>query len=162
TLPAEDVVGRVPPRRALEVALAHEELEEEWRLVELPATLRMGQDPREQLVGALPTEEVLLVGRLRVTVPGRDHHALDAEVHHRIEELARAERVGAIEEGGVGRDPEAPPERDTDGAPHSSTAPRHCSTVSCFLRICAGYWILPQPAHARLQRKRGSSIRTSG
>ncbi len=27
---------------------------------------------------------------------------------------------------------------------------------------CAGYWILPHPAHARLQRKSGSSIRTSG
>ena len=51
---------------------------------------------------------------------------------------------------------------ETTGAPHSSTAARHCSTVRCFLRICAGYWILPQPAQARLQRNNGSSISTSG
>src|SRR5256885_14084128 len=102
TLPAEDVVGRVPPGCALEVARAHEELEEEGRLVELPAALRIRQDAREQLVGPLPTEEMLLVGRLRVTVPRRDHHALDAEVHHRVEELARTERVVAVEKRRVG------------------------------------------------------------
>src|SRR3989441_3805099 len=56
----------------------------------------------------------------------------------------------------------SPPGIETIGAPHSSTAARHRSTVRCFLRICAGYWILPQPAHARLHRKRGSSIRTKG
>src|SRR6266851_143212 len=56
----------------------------------------------------------------------------------------------------------SPPGMLTMGAPHSSTARRHCSTVRCFLRICAGYWILPQPAHARLHRKRGSSISTRG
>ena len=27
---------------------------------------------------------------------------------------------------------------------------------------CAGYWILPQPAQARLHRKSGSSMSTSG
>src|SRR5437879_6069624 len=37
TLPAEDVVGRIAPRRALEFLLAHEELQEERRLVEPPA-----------------------------------------------------------------------------------------------------------------------------
>src|SRR5213592_3002924 len=114
TLPAEHVVGRVAPRRALEVALAHEELEEQRRLVELPAALRARQDPREQLVSALPAEEVLLVGSLRVAVARRDHHALDAEVHHGVEELARPERVGAVEERRVRRDPEAPPERRPD------------------------------------------------
>src|SRR5947209_427016 len=113
-LPAEHVVGRVPPRRALVVALAHEELEEQRRLVELPAALRARQDPREQLVSALPAEEVLLVGSLRVAVARRDHHALDAEVHHGVEELARPERVGAVEERRVRRDPEAPPERRPD------------------------------------------------
>ncbi len=48
------------------------------------------------------------------------------------------------------------------GAPHSSTALKHCSGVRFFLRMWAGYWIFPQPAQARLQRKSGSSIRTSG
>src|SRR6476659_3483786 len=50
----------------------------------------------------------------------------------------------------------------TMGAPHSSAAAKHCSGVSCFLRMWAGYWILPQPAQARLQRKSGSSMSTSG
>ena len=56
----------------------------------------------------------------------------------------------------------SPPGMLTIGAPHSSTAARHFSTLRCFLRIWAGYWILPHPAQARLQRKSGSSIRTSG
>src|SRR4029079_15677753 len=43
TLPAEEVVGGVAPRRALELLLAHEELQEERRLVELPALLRVLQ-----------------------------------------------------------------------------------------------------------------------
>ena len=56
----------------------------------------------------------------------------------------------------------SPPGMLTMGTPHSSTAARQASTVRCFLRIWAGYWILPQPAHARLHRNRGSSIRTNG
>src|SRR2546426_6304157 len=72
-LPAEHVVGRVPPRRALVVALAHEELEEQGRLVELPAALRARQDPREQLVSALPAEEVLLVGDRKSTRLNSSH-----------------------------------------------------------------------------------------
>src|SRR3990172_3322107 len=56
----------------------------------------------------------------------------------------------------------SPPGMLTTGAPHSSTAFRHCSSVRCFLRIWAGYWILPHPAHVRLQRKSGSSISTNG
>ena len=47
-------------------------------------------------------------------------------------------------------------------SPHSSTARKHSSGVNCFFKMCAGYWILPQPAHARLQRNNGSSIRTKG
>ena len=56
----------------------------------------------------------------------------------------------------------SPPGMLTIGAPHSSTALTHCSTVRCFLSTWAGYWILPQPAQARLHRKSGSSMRTSG
>src|SRR5215813_12364087 len=40
-LPAEHVVGRVTPRRALELLLAHQELQEERRLVEPPAAFRV-------------------------------------------------------------------------------------------------------------------------
>src|SRR3990172_3738510 len=48
-LPAEHVEGWVPPGRALVVALPHEELEEERRLVEPPAALGVREDPGEQL-----------------------------------------------------------------------------------------------------------------
>ena len=50
----------------------------------------------------------------------------------------------------------------TMGAPHSSTAWKHCSGVSSFFNTWPGYWIFPHPAHARLQRIRGSSMRTTG
>src|SRR2546421_8196985 len=56
----------------------------------------------------------------------------------------------------------SPPGMLTIGAPHSSTAARHCATLRCFLNICPGYWIFPQPAQARLQRNSGSSMRTRG
>jgi hypothetical protein len=56
----------------------------------------------------------------------------------------------------------SPPGMLTMGAPHSSTAARHFSTLRFLRRIWAGYWILPQPAQARLQRNRGSSISTNG
>jgi hypothetical protein len=56
----------------------------------------------------------------------------------------------------------SPPGSDTIGAPHSSTAAKHCSGVSAFFRMWGGYCTLPQPAQARLQRKSGSSMSTSG
>src|SRR3972149_405915 len=56
----------------------------------------------------------------------------------------------------------SPPGMRTTCAPRPSPAFRHCSSVRCFLRIWAGYWILPHPAHVRLQRKSGSSISTNG
>src|SRR5262252_197853 len=78
-LPAEDVEGRVAPRRALELLLAHQELQEERRLVEPPAAFRVREDLREEIVRALRAQEVLLVRRLRVAVARRDHHPFDAE-----------------------------------------------------------------------------------
>src|SRR5664279_1418169 len=56
----------------------------------------------------------------------------------------------------------SPPGMDTMGAPHSSTARKHSSGERFCFRTCAGYWILPHPAQARLQRNSGSSISTSG
>src|SRR5437660_1562120 len=50
----------------------------------------------------------------------------------------------------------------TTGAPHSSEAPTHSSTERFFFRIETGYCIFPQPVQERLQRKSGSSMRTSG
>src|SRR4030095_16909267 len=113
-LPAEDVEGRVTPRRALEVLLAHQELEKQRRLVETAAPLRIREDRREEVVRALGAQEVLLIGRLGVAVARRDHHALDAEIHHLVEELAHAGRVGAVEQRGVGRYPEAAAQRLAD------------------------------------------------
>src|SRR5262245_20552907 len=52
-LPAKDVVRGVSPRSALEVLLAHEELQKQRRLVEPPAALGIREDLREELVRAL-------------------------------------------------------------------------------------------------------------
>src|SRR2546425_2240963 len=87
-LPAEDVVGGVAPRRALVVHLAHEEVQKERRLVEPPAALGLVQDAREQFPRPLPLEEVLLIGRFLVTIPRRNHHPFDAQLHH--PEIGRA------------------------------------------------------------------------
>src|SRR5215472_18732968 len=56
----------------------------------------------------------------------------------------------------------SPPGMETMGVPHSSTALKHSSGDSSDFRMCAGYWILPQPAEARLQRNNGSIISTNG
>ncbi len=56
----------------------------------------------------------------------------------------------------------SPPAMDTIGAPHSSIAAMACSTgMRCLSRL-AGCWILPQPAHFRLQANSGSSSTSSG
>ena len=56
----------------------------------------------------------------------------------------------------------SPPATETMGAPHSSAASQHSSGVSRFFITSAGNWILPQPAHSKLQARSGSSIRTRG
>src|SRR4029453_17574341 len=113
-LPAENVEGRGPPGRALVVPLPHEELEEQRRLVEAPPPLRVRQDAPEEVVRPLLAEEVLLVGRLGVAVAGGDHHPLDAELHHRVEELPHPLGVGALEQGRVRRPAGPPPEPPPD------------------------------------------------
>src|SRR6266849_6717776 len=56
----------------------------------------------------------------------------------------------------------SPPGIETIGAPHSSTALKQSSGERSVFRMWAGYWILPHPAQARLQRNSGSSISVSG
>src|SRR5438270_133930 len=51
---------------------------------------------------------------------------------------------------------------ETMGAPQSSTAARHCSTLSVSLMVDLYSRIRPQPVQVRLQACRGSSIRTMG
>ncbi len=56
----------------------------------------------------------------------------------------------------------SPPAIETIGAPHSSIAASALSTGIRCLRMCCGYWIFPQTAHARLHWKSGSSSTSSG
>src|ERR1700730_14322502 len=51
---------------------------------------------------------------------------------------------------------------ETTGAPESSTAVRHCSTLSVSLIVDLYCRMRPQPVQVRLQACSGSSIRTMG
>src|ERR1700720_2179640 len=56
----------------------------------------------------------------------------------------------------------SPPQIDTMGAPHSSDAATHCSTVMISLIVDLYSRMRPQPVHVRLQACNGSSIITIG
>src|SRR5215831_9362948 len=56
----------------------------------------------------------------------------------------------------------SPPQMEIIGAPHSSTASRHCSTVSISLIVDLYSRMRPHPVHVRLQVCSGSSIIVSG
>src|SRR5579864_40209 len=56
----------------------------------------------------------------------------------------------------------SPPQIDTIGAPHSSDAARHCSTVIISFIVDLYSRMRPQPVHVRLQACKGSSIITIG
>jgi hypothetical protein len=56
----------------------------------------------------------------------------------------------------------SPPQMDTVGAPHSSDAFRHCSSVSCCVMVFSYSRMRPHPVQVRLQACSGSSISTSG
>src|SRR6202050_4757586 len=56
----------------------------------------------------------------------------------------------------------SPPQSETMGAPQSSTAFRHSSTVNISLIVDLYSRMRPQPVHVRLQACSGSSIITSG
>ena len=181
-------------------------------------------------------------GAFVVGVAGREHHALDAQLHHLVEERAHALGIGAVEQRGVGGHAEAALQRFADAVDRDLVAAfaadgeivvlllavqvdaegqvlARLEEVDLFLqqqrvgaevdvllarhqafddlvdlrvhqrlaagdgdhrgaalvhrpeallggelrfRMWAGYWILPQPAQARLQRNSGSSISTSG
>jgi hypothetical protein len=67
-----------------------------------------------------------------------------------------------VSSGSSGYNIGSPPQIDTTGAPHSSTAPRHCSSVSFSVMVVSYSRIRPQPVQVRLQAWSGSSISTSG
>ena len=102
-LPAKDGVQGIAPGRALEVLLAHQELQEQRRLVELPRLGLVGQHVAEELSGPLASQKMLLVGRLGVAVARRYHHPLHTQLHHLVEEASHPKRLGVVEERGVGR-----------------------------------------------------------
>ena len=56
----------------------------------------------------------------------------------------------------------SPPQMETIGAPHSSDAARHCSTVIISLMVDLYSRMRPQPVQVRLQACSGSSIITIG
>ena len=124
------------------------------------------------VVAAFAADGEIVVLALAVHVDGEGQVLAGLE---QVELLFQQQRVGAEVDVLLARDQAfddlrrsagacsgSPPGMETIGAPHSSTARKHCSGVSCFFRMWAGYWILPQPAQARLQRNSGSSISTSG
>ena len=98
-MPAEKIVGRRPPGTAFEVPAALEKLQEHRRLIELPAPRGVLEDAGEERLAPEPSEEVLLVGGLRVGVAGGNHHPLHPEGHHLVEEPPVADRIGVGEEG---------------------------------------------------------------
>src|ERR1700691_1803914 len=104
-LPAEDVVGRAAPGSAREIEVALKELKEQRREVELPTFPGVLKDLLEEGLRLVAMEEVFLVGCFLVGVTGREHHALNAEGYHLVEELADMSRIGAVEEGRIGGDP---------------------------------------------------------
>ena len=77
-------------------------------------SLRLLKNLAEELPRFFAAEEVLLVGRFVVGIAGRKHHALDAQLHHFVEELADALRIRAVEQSSVGGDAEAALERQAN------------------------------------------------
>src|SRR5215211_1851747 len=102
-LPAEDRIAGDAPRRALEIHLALEEVEEERGVVEAPLlALAVREGGAEQLMRLLDAQEVVLVRGLLVGVGRRDHHLVDLElVVDEIEDLSHRVRRVVREEGGV-------------------------------------------------------------
>src|SRR5271170_4364261 len=56
----------------------------------------------------------------------------------------------------------SPPQMETIGAPQSSSAARHCSTVNVSLIVGLYSRMRPQPVHVRLHACNGSIIITKG
>src|SRR6266849_10255206 len=92
-LPAENVVGRHAPGRAGIMPLTHQELEKQRRKIETPIGLAIRKNRAEQPPGASATEKMLLIRRLLVRISGREHHALNAQLHHLVKKSANAFRI---------------------------------------------------------------------
>src|SRR5687768_7406511 len=89
-LPAKYVVGGIAPWRALVFPLAHQEVQEQRRLIETPGPLAIPQNTPKELMRATAFQEILLIRSLLIAVSRRDHHAFDAKLHHLVEKRAHA------------------------------------------------------------------------
>ena len=136
-LPAKDVVRGHAPGRARIIALAHQEFEEKRRLVEFPAFLAVCQDCAEQAPSSRAAEEMLLVRGFVVGIAGGKHHALDANLHHFVEEGAHALGIGAVKKRGVGGYAEATLQRFFDSVERQiiTAFAAHGKVVMLFLPI---------------------------
>src|SRR5205814_6048176 len=103
-LPAKYVVRRHPPRRTRVIALAHQEFQEQFRLIELPALLAIRKNRAEQSPRPRPSQKVLLIWRFFIRIAGRQHHPFHAQVHHLVKKCSYALWIGAIEKRRIRRD----------------------------------------------------------
>src|SRR5271166_1731018 len=100
-LPAEHVAGRHAPRRAAEVAVAGEEIEEQGRVQKTPTlAFAHGENVAEQLLRLTAGQEMRLVGRALVSVARRYRHA-HPEPRGEVEERGDVFRGVAVEDGHV-------------------------------------------------------------
>src|SRR5438874_5133560 len=86
-LPAKDVAGRIAPRRATVLAVAGEEVEKQARLTERPGTrtAATAEDIAEELLGALATKKVSLIGCSLVGIARGYRDAIDAKLANGVE-----------------------------------------------------------------------------
>ncbi len=88
-LPAEDVVGRVAPGRALIGLIAGQEVEKQARVIESPAPPALPAAPEDLAKQALArgaSEEYVVTRSVLVVIAGRDRDPLDTESRGEIEE----------------------------------------------------------------------------
>ncbi len=97
-----------------QVPIPFQELEEQGRLVEDPAALGMRERAAKQLDGLIALQKVVLVGCFFVSVPGRNHHPLDAQIHQDVEHFPHPPRMSRVEHRGIRRDAEAGGHRDAN------------------------------------------------
>src|SRR5207245_5215058 len=108
-------VSRHYTRSARISALAQHKLQEQRRQIKPPALFPVRQNRAKHAPGTGASKKVLLIGSLVVRVTRREHHALDAQIHHFIEEGAYRFRIRAVEQSRIGGNAESALERFFDG-----------------------------------------------
>src|SRR3984957_17663605 len=117
-LPAEHVVCRIAPRRALIGLIAGEEVQEQAGVIERPRLARGSRTAlkylAKQLLARMTAEEYVLAGSVAVAVTGRNRDALDAETHGGVEEIGDAVRILAVEQRAIDGDAKTLAAREFD------------------------------------------------